>query len=84
MSWRGESPASRHDSHFMIYIALKGSIPKPAQSSTRPPGPGVLGPSGAGETFTMIEVFSQDLRRPQWLPAATALQAESSSVSPTP
>ncbi len=43
----------RHDSNFMIYMALKGSIPKPAQSSIRPPWPGVLGPSGAGETFTM-------------------------------
>jgi hypothetical protein len=60
---RARLPTSRHGIESLIYIAVKGSIPKPAQPSTRPLSPVCWAFPGRERPSRRSEVFSRGLRR---------------------
>ena len=75
--------SSGHDMYFVIYIALKGSIPKPA---SRQYGPTArhAGPLGRERPSPGSEAFSQGLRRPRWLHVPPAPHSDLSPTSLVP
>lgn len=53
------APPSRHDTVFMIYLSLKGSIPKSAVSSVRPSGPACWALPGGRDLHEEVKRLSR-------------------------